>query len=70
MSEPMRDNEVFEVWFVRERSKIQEGTLRLLFLLRASAEEIQTDERLGVCVGALAGAAFSLWRPVFLAEQT
>jgi hypothetical protein len=56
----MRDNEVFEVWLVRERSRIQEGTLRLLLLLRASAEEIQTDERLGVCVGALAGSKLSL----------
>jgi hypothetical protein len=31
MSERKRDNEVFEVWLVSERSKIQEGTLRLLF---------------------------------------
>jgi hypothetical protein len=30
MSERMRDNEVFEVWLVRERSKIQEGVASLV----------------------------------------
>jgi hypothetical protein len=30
MSERMLDNEVFEVWLVRERSKIQEGVASLV----------------------------------------
>jgi hypothetical protein len=56
-------------WLVPARSQIQAATLRLLLLLREKVSEFEDDARLAIMVSVLAGAAFSLWRAVFLADE-
>ena len=66
------DQEITErlTWLVASRNRIQSLLIIIYKLITENRDEIGKDEIEGPIVGRLVGAAFSLWRSVFLADVT
>lgn len=62
----MSDSEVDLEWLVKERSRIQLLSLRLLNILKAKKDWILASEANSDAALLMVGAAFSLWRAIFL----
>jgi hypothetical protein len=60
----------FETWLVHERSRIQNSMLKLAnyYVARRTCLKARSDE--SIAYAWLLGAAFSLWRAVFLAYES
>jgi hypothetical protein len=56
-------------WLVAQRSRNQDLLLELCLFGRSQADQLLVDDRARTVFHLLVGAAFSLWRAVFLAER-
>jgi hypothetical protein len=61
--------EVAVEWLIEQRSRIQAEAAKLLCLLQPNITKFQTDRNLEDVAGLMLGAAFSLWRAIFLASS-
>src|SRR5262245_10842027 len=63
---PDNDTEVDVAWLVQERTRIQFFAVELLQFMRAKKDAIIASNKDSDCALLMVGAAFSLWRAIFL----
>jgi hypothetical protein len=62
-----KDSKIDVEWLVDERSKVQRLSVNLLHLIDLNQRAILDDEKALAAVLLMIGAAFSMWRAIFLA---